>query len=248
MFTLTTYNFPSNFRRPQETFLRASYSFARRKTSRPVLSPSAGLTVPPIGLLTHPVLIASVRKRQRNSGSLLSSSQPQSLEGLGTLLFMKDSANSIKRKGLIHTARRLPGILVIRSFNYLLKSTFHLPMVYVCPPKRSFLFTQTIQVDKGDLDTDYKFEAAYIEDPDLKDIVDDDELSYVEDGPTASSGNPLPEPAEILTGEDHLYKSNFKRDAMPTPSGTFKFLMNIQLLLISFLASSWLYDHFDRGK
>ncbi|KAF8153477.1 hypothetical protein K438DRAFT_1987614 [Mycena galopus ATCC 62051] len=124
------------------------------------------------------------------------------------------------------------------------------------------MFTQKIQVDEGDFNLDYEFGAAYTddEDPGLEDIVDTDQLSYFEEDhlnlPTISGGT-VPEAAEILTGQDHSSESTSGQDvpetpaiheSMPATSGTFKFLMNIQLVLILFLVLSGLYDHFGSGK
>ncbi|KAF8137916.1 hypothetical protein K438DRAFT_1687823 [Mycena galopus ATCC 62051] len=98
------------------------------------------------------------------------------------------------------------------------------------------------------------------EGPALEDLVDNDELSYFEEDHLDLlniSGGCMSEPAEILTGQDHSSELIMGQDTveipmldeeMPAASLTFKFLMNIQLVLILFLALSWLYNHFDSGK
>ncbi|KAF7340601.1 hypothetical protein MSAN_02131600 [Mycena sanguinolenta] len=154
-----------------------------------------------IGLSIHPGRIVSVLRMQQASDFLHLSSVLQLLAALGTPASMKDCDNFTKQKALIHTAKMLPSIWIIRSISY--------------PLKLRLLFAhvdgERFGVDLDSTRASYESEYLHLSAPENSDSF------------TQSSRN--------------------VEDDMPPPSPAFKFLMNVQLALILFLALCWTYNH-----
>ncbi|KAJ7229296.1 hypothetical protein B0H12DRAFT_1077476 [Mycena haematopus] len=117
------------FREPRKIPQRVSYSYVQKRTSELVRCHSVGQPVSDIGLLIPLVWIVLVWRTQHDSDSLLSSLPSQLLYLRGMLLSTKDYDYFIKPKGLIHTARTMPGIWGSNFIRYPLKVMVLLRMV-----------------------------------------------------------------------------------------------------------------------